>query len=181
MPLAQSLHKIFASSAVHVNYLLGGPAGWLLILLSMGVFTILFERGRFWYLWWRRRHILQSHWQQVLDMGGSSPLAWIEERDQEMCFAQSFLECIIVVAPLTGLIGTVLGLSRILTSLGPQFVLPPNLPQRAFGDVLLITAIGLVVSLMATLIWQLNNGLRERQLTLWRRDLSQQPRLHLTR
>ncbi len=98
-------------------------------------------------------------------------MIWIDDRDLEMRFGQSFLEAAIVIAPLLGLIGTVIGLSQLLASMGPQLLLPENGGFRGFGDILLSTAMGLVVSLVATVIWHLNNGLRQWQLARWHRDL----------
>lgn len=106
--------------------------------------------------------------------------SWMTERDLEMRFAQSFLEAAIVIAPLLGLIGTVLGLSRLLSSMGPNLLLPEGGDFHGFGEILLSTAMGLVVSLMATVTWHLNNGLRQWQLALWQKDLRrvEPPLLH---
>ena len=154
-----------------VNSALGGPAGWLLLLLSISVLTVCFERIRFWVLWWKRRRALQQQWQEVAQLGGHGALAWIEERDLEMGFAQSFLEAAILIAPLLGLIGTVFALSRLLSAMGPQLLLPPGSGLSGFGETLLCTGSGLVVSLVATVTLHLNNGLRQRQLSRWRREL----------
>lgn len=165
------LHKIFATSLPSVNFALGGPAGWLLILLSIAVLTATFERIRFWLIWWQRRKSRQHQWQELVRLGGSNPHDWMEERDLDMRFGQSFLEAATLIAPLLGLIGTVLGLSRLLSSMGPQLVLPPGGKLSGFGDVLLSTAMGLVVSLLALVTLYLNNTLRQWQQTSWRRDL----------
>jgi biopolymer transport protein ExbB len=143
----------------------------MLILLSIGVLTISFERLRFWALWWQRRAFLRRQWDEVMRQGERSAMAWMDDRDLEMRFAQSFLEAAIVIAPLLGLIGTVIGLSRLLSSMGPQLLLPEGGDFHGFGDILLSTAMGLVVSLAATVTWHLNNGLRQWQLALWQRDL----------
>lgn len=169
------LHKIFVTQRRTVNTALGGPAGWLLILLSVAVLTVAFERIRFWTLWWKRRHSRSNRWNELLRQGGPDPLHWMEERDGEMRFAQSFLEASTVLAPLIGLIGTVLGLSHLLSTMGPQLVLPADGTLSAFGDVLIPTAYGLVVSLVAMLTLQLNNGLRQWQKSIWRRDMHRQP------
>ena len=156
---------------ITVNSPLGGPAGWLLLLLSISVLTVSFERIRFWVLWWKRRRVLQEQWQEVARLGGHGALAWMDERDLEMGFAQSFLEAAILIAPLLGLIGTVFGLSRLLSAMGPQLLLPPGSGLSGFGETLLCAGSGLVVSLMATVTLHINNGLRQWQLSLWRRDL----------
>jgi biopolymer transport protein ExbB len=154
-----------------VKTALGGPIGWLLILFSVSVLTLTFERLRFWWLWWNHRALHRQQWLEVCRQGGNRPLAWMEERDLEMRFTQPFLEAASVVAPLTGLIGTVLGLSRLLSAMGPSMVLPPGRPFGGFGDVLLSTAMGLSISLVATVMLHLNNGLRQWQLSRWERDL----------
>lgn len=160
-----------------MNPALGGPTGWLLILLSIAVLTVSFERMRFWVLWWRRRKSQQLQWNEMLRLGGENALAWMAERDLEMGFAQPFLEASSVIAPLLGLIGTVFGLSRLLSAMGPQLILPAGSNFSGFGDVLTSTAMGLVVSLMATVTLHINQGLRQWQRSLWERDLHR-PALH---
>jgi biopolymer transport protein ExbB len=155
-----------------VKSTLVGPAGWLLLLLSIVVLTVVFERIRFWSLWWRKRLSRRSQWLELLRGGGTPPLVWIEERDLEMRFAQWFLESVTVIAPLIGLIGTVLGLSQFLTTLGPQLVLPNGADLGGFADALLSTAFGLIVSLMATVAYHINLALRQRQLAIWKMDLN---------
>jgi len=166
-----SLHKIFATSRSRVNTALGGPAGWSLLLLSISVLTVSFERIRFWLLWWRRRTSHQQQWKEMVRLGGNRPTAWMEDRDLEMRFGQAFLEASMVIAPLIGLIGTVLALSRLLSAMGPQLVLPPGNTFSGFGDVLISTAMGLVVSLMATVTLHANRALTQWQHSIWRRDL----------
>jgi biopolymer transport protein ExbB len=159
---------------ISVKTALGGPTGWLLILLSIAVLTVSFERLRFWFLWWKRRLHVRNQWMETLRLGGAAPSIWMEERDLEMRFAQPFLEASSVIAPLTGLIGTVLGLSRLMSAMGPEMILPPGRHFGGFGDVLLSTAMGLFISLLATVMLHLNNGLRQWQLCRWQRDLNRQ-------
>ncbi|MFN9622924.1 MAG: MotA/TolQ/ExbB proton channel family protein [Cyanobacteriota bacterium] len=153
---------------------LHGPAGWILILLSIAVLSVGFERLWFWTLWWRRRKSLQRQWHEAMIQGERVAKAWIDDRDWEMGFAQPFLEASIVIAPLLGLIGTVFGLSHLLSAMGPQLLLPAGQDLPGFGDLLLSTAAGLVVSLLATVIWHLNNGLRQWHLGRWTRDWRRQ-------
>ncbi|MFM7237378.1 MAG: MotA/TolQ/ExbB proton channel family protein [Cyanobium sp.] len=152
----------------------GGPVGWLLILLSISVLTVTFERLRFWWTWWKRRNMHQQQWKEILRLGGNHPLVWLEDRDLEMRFAEPFLEAAIVIAPLLGLIGTVLGLSRLLAAMGPQLLLPSGSNLSGFADVLISTAMGLLISLLATVTLHFNNGLRNWRLSIWRRDLRRQ-------
>ena len=171
MDIQARLHKIFASPVSRVNSALGGPAGWLLILLSISVLTVSFERIRFWTIWWKRRRTLQQRWLEAVSLGSEAALAFMEERDMEMGFAQSFLEAACVIAPLVGLIGTVFGVSRLLSAMGPQLLLPPDTGLAGFGEALSSTGMGLLISLVATVTQHANNGLRQWQLSLWRRDL----------
>lgn len=154
-----------------MNRALNGPAGFLLILLSISVLTLCFERLRFWLLWWRHRASLQRQWDEEFRRGERFVEIWMEERDLDMRFAQSFLEAAIVMAPLLGLIGTVVGLTRLLMSMGPNLLLPESGDFHGFGEILFSTAIGLVVSLVATATWHLNNGLRQWQLSFWQQKL----------
>lgn len=164
-------HKILSSSWSPVFPALGGPFGWMLIGLSISVLAVSIERTRFWFLWRRRRTVRQRQWQELLPEGRDAIQAWIDDRDLEMRFAQSFLELATVVAPLLGLIGTVVGLSRILAAMGPDLVVPAGGNFNRFAEALLDTALGLTISLGATITLQLNGVLRRSQLASWQRDL----------
>lgn len=153
---------------------LGGPAGWLLLLLSICVLTVTFERARFWLIWWRRRNVNQQHWKRTIQLGGRHPEAWLDDRDMEMRFAESFLESMTVIGPLVGLIGTVFALRHLLSILGPQLLLPPRSDNSVLADVLTSTAVGLLIGLLATVTLHLNMAMRHWQLTIWRRDLHEQ-------
>lgn len=166
--------KSSQSHTIRVSTALGGPIGWLLILLSICVLSVCFERLRFWFLWWKRRSYYRHQWLESLHQGGQHPLSWMEDRDLEMGFAQPFLESMSVIAPLIGLMGTVLGLSQLLSTMGPQLIVPDGGNRGGFGDVLVSTALGLGISLMATITFHLNQGFRQWQLSLWRRDLNRQ-------
>ena len=137
---------------------LAAPAGLFLILLSISVLTVTFDRIRFWIVWWRRKSY-QNHWNQVHRLGGTSLASWIEEREDEMRFGESYLDACIFIAPLLGLIGTVLALSQLLAAMGPQLVLPPDNDFSGFGDALISTVMGLMISLTATITLHLNRAL----------------------
>jgi biopolymer transport protein ExbB len=81
-----------------------------------------------------------------------------------MRFGEPLLQAAGVLGPLLGLIGTVIGLMGVLASLGPQLVLPPGANLRGYGQVLMSTAIGLIVSLIATGTLFANQGLSDWQL-----------------
>jgi biopolymer transport protein ExbB len=69
-----------------------------------------------------------------------------------------------VLAPLLGLTGTVLGLIRVLSSLGPDLTLPAGTTLQGYGQVLISTALGLVVSLVASTSLFANQALRGWQI-----------------
>jgi len=141
-----------------------GPTGLLLLLLSVAVLTISFDRSRFWFQWWRQRERRRRSWEETLRGGEERAQRQLEDWEQEMGFGEPLLQAAGVIGPLLGLIGTVIGLMQVLASLGPQLVLPPEANLRGYGQVLMSTAVGLIVSLIATATLFTNQGLRQWQL-----------------
>jgi biopolymer transport protein ExbB len=88
-----------------------------------------------------------------------------------MAFGEAVLQAAAVLAPLLGLIGTVLGLMAVLAALGPGLTLPPGAPLAGYGKVLLATALGLIVSLVATAGLLANQAARGWQIEELRRQL----------
>lgn len=143
---------------------LQGPAGLLLLLLSVAVLTVGLDRGRFWWLWWRRRPTRQRRWQETLATGNGAASRQLEDWTLEMGWGEPVLEAATLLAPLLGLIGTVLGLIELLGRLGPQLLLPAGSPLQAYGQVLISTAMGLIVAFLASAVLLANRGLRQWQL-----------------
>jgi biopolymer transport protein ExbB len=141
-----------------------GPTGFLLLLLSIAVLTVAFDRGRYWLLWWRRRRSRGHSWEEALRQGAVQADQLLEDWDLEMRFGEALLRAAAVLGPLLGLIGTVIGLMRVLASLGPQLVLPPGASLAGYGQVLMSTALGLIVSLIASAVLFTNEILRDWQL-----------------
>lgn len=141
-----------------------GPTGVLLVLLSIAVLTISFDRCRFWIQWWRNRETRRLRWERAMAEGDGAVALMLEDLERDMRFGEPLLQAAGVLGPLLGLIGTVIGLMRVLASLGPQLVLPPGASLSGYGQVLLSTAIGLIVSLIATTTLFANQGLSEWQL-----------------
>ena len=77
---------------------------------------------------------------------------------------ESLLQAATVLAPLLGLTGTVLALMGVLASLGPDLTLRPGASLQGYGQVLMSTLVGLLVSLLASATLLLNQGLRRWQL-----------------
>jgi biopolymer transport protein ExbB len=149
-----------------------GPTGLLLLLLSVAVLTISFDRSRFWLQWWRQRERRRRRWEETLRSGEESAQRQLEDWELEMGVGETLLQAAGVIGPLLGLIGTVIGLMQVLASLGPQLVLPAGANLRGYGQVLMSTAVGLIVSLIATASLFTNQGLRQWQLGRYRREVS---------
>ena len=141
-----------------------GPIVLLLLLLSIAVLTVLIDRCRFWTQWLRRRNSRSEAWKvQLREEPAAAP--WqLEDWNREMAFGESLLQASILLGPLLGLIGTVWGLMDVLAQLGPQLLLPANANLQGYGKVLLATALGLVLALVASAGLYLNQGLRRWQL-----------------
>ena len=130
-----------------------GPVAVPLLLLSVAVFTVGFDRCAFWWRWFARgRH----SWRQRLLL--------LDDCDHQMTWGEPLLQAAVVLAPLLGLIGTTAGLMAVLKQLGSQLLLPPGAPLAGYGDVLLPTLLGLQITFVAMALLLLNQGLRRWQL-----------------
>ncbi len=141
-----------------------GPIGVLLLLVSIAVLTVCFDRCRWWLQWFRRRSLRRQQWRFQLETAPTEARHQLEDWDREIRFGEPLLQAAIVIAPLLGLIGTVIGLMQVLSSLGPQLLLPAGTSLQGYGEVLISTALGLIVSLVATTTLSLNQGLRHWQI-----------------
>ncbi|MCX5948631.1 MAG: MotA/TolQ/ExbB proton channel family protein [Cyanobacteria bacterium] len=153
---------------------MSGPIGVLLLLVSIAVLTVCFDRGRFWLQWWRRHQARHQQWRRLLEAGPTQARHQLEDWDLAIGSGEPLLQAAGLIAPLLGLIGTVLGLMRVLASLGPQLVLPAGASLQGYGQVLLSTALGLIISLVATTGLCLNQGLRHWQIARLERQLARQ-------
>jgi|GEM_PF-768506 biopolymer transport protein ExbB len=148
-----------------------GLVGLLLLLLSIAVLTVSFDRCRYWWQWWRSRLTRSRRWQES---GNGADTDWqqrLAEWERQMAFGEPLLESAAVLAPLLGLIGTVLGLMQVLAQLGPGLTLPAGAPLAGYGRVLMATAVGLIVSLIATATLHANQAARRWQIASWQRRL----------
>ena len=124
-----------------------GPVALPLLLLSLAVFTVAFDRGAYWWRCWRRG------WRPTRQPGP-------DQLDTEMAWGEPVLQATVLLAPLLGLIGTTAGLMAVLKQLGPQLLLPPSAPLAGYGEVLLPTLLGLQLTFVALALLLLNQGLR---------------------
>ena len=151
----------------------GGLVGLLLLLASIAVLTVVFDRARFWWQWWRKRASRQRQWRERMQAGAAGEEQTLEDWEREMAFGEPVLQAGAVLAPLLGLIGTVLGLMEVLAALGPGLTLPPGAPLAGYGKVLMATALGLIVSFIATAGLLANQAARGWQIDGLRRQLRQ--------
>lgn len=149
-------------------------SGLLLLLLSVAVLTVVIERLRWWLRWWQRRERRRASWAEQLAAAGADRNGLeriLEDWDLEMRGGESLLQAAAVLAPLLGLIGTVTGLMGVLAQLGPRLELPAGASLASYGQVLLSTAAGLVVSLIATAALLASQALRDGQIGALRHQL----------
>jgi biopolymer transport protein ExbB len=149
-------------------------SGLLLLLLSVAVLTVVIERLRWWVRWWQRRSRRRTNWADQLAAAGADRSGLeqtLEDWELEMRWGEPLLQAAAVLAPLLGLIGTVTGLIGVLAQLGPRLELPAGASLASYGQVLLSTAAGLLVSLIATAALLACQALREGQIGALRRQL----------
>jgi len=149
-------------------------SGLLLLLLSVAVLTVEIERLRWWVRWWQRRSRRRTNWADQLAAAGADRSGLeqtLEDWELEMRWGEPLLQAAAVLAPLLGLIGTVTGLIGVLAQLGPRLELPAGASLASYGQVLLSTAAGLLVSLIATAALLACQALREGQIGALRRQL----------
>ena len=154
-----------------------GPVALPLLVLSLAVLTVGFERAAFWWRWWWRDRRPRAELQQQL-AACSSPLAraaLLGRQQRLMAWGEPLLQAAQILAPLLGLVGTTAGLMAVLRSLGNQLLLPPSTPLAGYADVLLPTLISLQLALLATALLLLNQGLRRWQIGVLRRQEAGQP------
>ena len=141
-----------------------------LLLLSIAVMAAGINRLLHWYRW---RRVGSGEIQQIREgMGGLSPEAaersldrQLQRLDRRFKRWESSLDLAMVLGPLLGLLATVLGLMDLLQALGPNLLLPrgEGLTVR-YGQVLVGTALGLVIALMALVVQRLNRMQRRAEL-----------------
>lgn len=143
-----------------------GSVALPLLLVSIVVVTVGIDRGLFWWRWWRlpdQRRRLSA--EQLRAAGSSQERQLLLQRWRyAMAQGEPLLQAAVLVAPMLGLLGTVLGLMNVLRSLGPQLLLPSSSPLVGYADVLASTVVGLQLALLALVLAQLNRGLRHWQL-----------------
>ena len=144
-----------------------------LLLLSIAVMAAGVNRLQHWLRWSRSASSRIDELKQSLQ--GLQPLEAERELnqrlrrlDRQFSRWEPSLDLAMVLGPLLGLLSTVLGLMKLLQKLGPEMLLPVENPDR-HGQILVGTALGLLVSVVALIVQRLNRmqrrsviaGLRE--------------------
>ncbi len=154
-----------------------GPVALPLLLLSLAVFTVGFERCGFWWRWWWKDRRPWAELKRQLEACPSAQArgALLSRQQRTMAWGEPLLQASQILAPMLGLVGTTAGLMAVLRSLGSQLLLPPSAPLAGYADVLLPTLLSLQLALLATALLLLNQGLRRWQLGLLRRQGGDRP------
>ncbi|MDR9500524.1 MAG: MotA/TolQ/ExbB proton channel family protein [Desulfurivibrionaceae bacterium] len=168
----------------------GGPLMWPLLLCSLVVMTLVFERTLFWLkLGQKRNHPLVE---EVLRLAGQGDWPAIEEKTKEsrdfvvlvlvaalghrhsvmtrameaqaevslhrMRRFMSALDTMITVAPLLGILGTVLGIIVSFEMLGAGGGSDPRAVTAGIAQALVTTALGLAIAVMAVVPYNFFNS-----------------------
>ncbi|MFM7229781.1 MAG: MotA/TolQ/ExbB proton channel family protein [Cyanobacteriota bacterium] len=178
---------------------LGGPVMVPLLVLSIAVVTIAVDRFRFWRQLgtagsprWQRFEAELSQGQasslqasdgpvgrlmaRLREAGGESDrqlelqLAIQKERTS-MARGERVLEAAAALGPLLGLLGTVTGLMRTFSGLGQQrdTAASATLAAAGIAEVLVATAMGILVAVLAIVVLRINAAYRQSQLALMER------------
>ena len=146
-----------------------------LLLLSIAVMAAGVNRLQHWLCWSRSASSRIDELKQSLQ--GLQPLEAERELnqrlrrlDRQFSRWEPSLDLAMVLGPLLGLLSTVLGLMKLLQKLGPEMLLPRGESLIVdYGQILVGTALGLLVSVVALIVQRLNRmqrrsviaGLRE--------------------
>ncbi|MBL6802885.1 MAG: MotA/TolQ/ExbB proton channel family protein [Cyanobacteria bacterium] len=148
----------------------GGVLILPLLLLSIAVMSAGIDRLLHWIRW---RRVCSGEIQQIRnglhglpsDAADRSLDRQLQRLDRRFRRWESSLDLAMALGPLLGLLATVLGLMGLLQALGPDLLLPrgEGLTVR-YGQVLVGTALGLVIALMALVVQRLNRMQRRAEL-----------------
>lgn len=119
----------------------GGPVVWPLLALSLVSATVVIERA----LFWMRAH---AHPDGFLVLARSMGIEAVERR---MARGMALLDTTITIAPMLGILGTVLGIIDSFERLSAGSGGDPMAISGGIAEALITTAIGLVVALATIL------------------------------
>jgi len=178
---------------------LGGPVMLPMLILSISVVTIGVDRFSFWRKIgtasaprWRRLEEELAGGKPLSPVSLGSPVAsllqrlgnadgeanrqlvlqlTLQQERQRMARGERVLEASAALGPLLGLLGTVTGLMRTFTSLGHQgdIANAASLAAAGIAEVLVATAMGILLALLAMVVLRVNAAYRTSQLALLER------------
>ena len=148
-----------------------------LLLLSIAVLSAGIERLMHWIRWKKEQpEMIRMFRSELNDLGAGDVPGHVDQllRRLNRRFRrwEPSLDLAMVLAPLLGLLSTVLGLMQLLEVLGPELVLPrtEGLTTR-YGQMLVGTALGLVVAAVALVVQRLNRMQRRAVISRLREAL----------
>ena len=141
-------------------FLKGGPVMWPLLVCSILSLTISLERAIFW--WKQKREQEQELTVRVFgplspvpqSLGDASREAMelaAEDEIERMRRGLDVLDTMITMAPLLGILGTVLGIIDSFNMLANAGIADPRAATGGIAQALITTAVGLTVALVALL------------------------------
>jgi biopolymer transport protein ExbB len=130
----------------------GGAVMWPLLACSVVVLTIIFERTLFWLGMARRRNrSLRDDLLVIAESGNWEKIQAMESEAQHLIKKMSqfmtLLDTMITVAPLLGILGTVIGIISSFKMLGDSGMADPKLVTGGIAQALITTATGLTISI----------------------------------
>lgn len=119
----------------------GGPVVWPLLLLSLVSATIVIERMLFW-------NRMRGRSDQLRELARSQG---VEAVERLMARGMTLLDTTITIAPMLGILGTVLGIIDSFELLSADARPDPIAVSGGIAEALITTAIGLVIALCTIL------------------------------
>ena len=155
----------------------GGLLTIPLLLLSIAVLSAGIERLMHWIRWKKEQpETIRMFRSELNDLGAGEASGRVDQllRRLNRRFSrwEPSLDLAMVLAPLLGLLSTVLGLMQLFEVLGPQLVLPrtEGLTTR-YGQMLVGTALGLAVAAVSLVVQRLNRMQRRAVISRLREAL----------
>lgn len=98
------------------------------------------------------RSLLQQHQQETRELREEIMSVWLHKQRLKLCNGLRLLNIVTLLAPLLGLLGTVIGLIQVFDTLGVHTgPIEPSLLAEGLGIAMKTTAVGLVIAVPALL------------------------------
>ncbi len=161
------MQEVFGPEVLRQGGVLMAP----LLLLSIAVVAAGVNRLQYWLDWRRQGQTRLDDLKASLQ--GLSPEEserqlnqGLRRLDRQFSRWEPSLDLAMVLGPLLGLLSTVLGLMRLLQRLGPELLLPRGESLISdYGQILVGTALGLVIAVVALVVQRMNRMQRRSVIT----------------